>query len=80
MDRIPHPIICAHVGRAELPYQEVVRVGVFMLSSIVGPFFMGPILQNIYDVSGLHLGDTEHKIHVIQSILGGVEAQLGTSG
>lgn len=68
--------LAAHVGRDDLPYQDVVRTVVSIMSTIVATFLTEPALQNILDVYGLAVRDPNNREHVIGMIMGGVQQRL----
>ncbi|MCH8328259.1 MAG: hypothetical protein IID15_07035, partial [Candidatus Marinimicrobia bacterium] len=71
--RLWEPKLTAHLGREELPYQDVVRAVVFIMTTFVTTFLTEPVTKNIFDVYGLTVGDHEHRQQIINMVIGGIE-------
>jgi len=71
--RLWEPKLVDHLQRDDLPYQDVVRSVVFIMSTLAGTFLTEPVTQNILDVYGLTLRDPDHKQLVVNIIVGGIE-------
>lgn len=76
--RLWEPKLAAYLGRSELPYQDVVRAVVSIMSTIVATFLMEPITQNILDIYGLAIRGPDHRQHVIDMLIGGIERQFAS--
>ncbi len=70
------PKLAAYVGRDDLPYQDVVRTVVSIMSTIVATFLTEPAMENILDVYGLSVRDPDNRTHVVGMIMGGVRQRL----
>ena len=62
-----------HLERDDLPYQDVVRSVVFIMSTLAGTFLTEPATENLLDVYGLNLRDPDHRRQVVNIIVGGIE-------
>jgi len=71
--RLWEPKLTDHLQRDDLPYQDVVRSVVFIMSTLLGTFLIEPVTQNILDVYGLSLRDPDHRRQVVNIIVGGIE-------
>ncbi|MEE9166867.1 MAG: TetR/AcrR family transcriptional regulator [Candidatus Neomarinimicrobiota bacterium] len=71
--KLLEPKLCDHLNREELPYQDVVRSVVIMMSSIVATFLLEPAFQNLLDVYGLAVRTPEYKAQFTATIMGGIE-------
>ncbi len=72
------PKITAYLGVDELPYQDLVRAVISIMSTTVATFLTEPVFRNILEVYGLSANDPEHREHVIQSIIGGLRYRFTT--
>ena len=70
--RLWEPLICDYIGRDELPYQDIVRTVVSIMTTIITTFLTEPAIKNILDVYGLNIQDEDHREHVVRMILGGI--------
>ena len=71
--RLWEPKLTAHLGQEELPYQDVVRAVVFIMTTFVTTFLTEPVTKNVFDVYGLTVGDHEHRQQIINMVIGGIE-------
>ena len=74
--RLWEPKLIAHLGRDDLPYQDVVRTVVFIMTTFVSTFLTEPVTQNILDVYGLKVGDPDNRQQIINMVIGGIEAHF----
>lgn len=75
--RLWEPKITAYLAVDKLPYQDLVRTVITIMSTIVATFLTEPVFRNILEVYGLSPQDPAHREHVLRFILGGVRHRIG---